>query len=336
MSLFKWDIPFTSIYLLSGFLPSNDWAYRETGTDTPYQWNDKNFYANYGGINKNVFLHVTSRVYQTLPLYSNLNTTGVYVYAQNIDVPGKSATVTAEAEVWNEYETPRTFSFRVEIDNLKGDRIGIIEGGPYTLQTNETKVINASAVSEDLEFWSWGYDYLYSVHTSLISGGKAIDTVTTLTGFRKTEFNSGMFKLNDRALHFKGYAQRSTNEWPALGSAVPPWLSDFSNELVLSSNGNLIRWMHVTPWKQDVESLDRLGILQALPAGDSESDTDGRRWEMRVELMRDAIIYNRNNPSIVFYEAGNAGISEEHMTEMKKLRDTTTVMVDEPLGHEKC
>ncbi|KAL5049787.1 glycoside hydrolase superfamily [Aspergillus fruticulosus] len=131
-----------------------------------------------------------------------------------------------------------------------------------------------------------------------------------------------MFKLNDRALHLKGYAQRSTNEWPALGSAVPPWLSDFSNELVLSSNGNLIRWMHVTPWKQDVESLDRLGILQALPAGDSESDSDGRRWEMRVELMRGAIIYNRNNPSVVFYEAGNAGISEEHMAEMKELRDT--------------
>ena len=37
--------------------------------------------------------------------------------------------------------------------------------------------------------------------------------------------------------------------------------------------------------------------------------------------MRDAIIYNRNNPSIIFYEAGNKGISEEHMAEMKALRD---------------
>jgi beta-galactosidase len=300
----------------------NDWAYRDIETNTPYQWNDRNFYANYGGINKNVFLHVTDKVYQTLPLCSNLNTTGVYVYAQDIDIAGKSATVTAEAEVRNEYKTPKTFSFRVEIDNLEGNRISLIEGESYTLEANETKVIHASAGLRDLEFWSWGYGYLYRVHTSLVSDGKIIDTVTTLTGFRKTEFKNGMFKLNDRVLHLKGYAQRSTNEWPALGSAVPPWLSDFSNELVLSSNGNLIRWMHVTPWKQDVESLDRLGILQALPAGDSESDRDGRRWEMRVELMRDAVIYNRNNPSVVFYEAGNAGISEEHMKEMKELRDT--------------
>ncbi|KAL4964572.1 putative cell-associated beta-galactosidase [Aspergillus stella-maris] len=130
-----------------------------------------------------------------------------------------------------------------------------------------------------------------------------------------------MFKIIDRTLHPKGYAQRSTNEWPALGSAVPPWLSEVFNELVLSSNGKLIRWMHVTPWKQDVESLDRLGILQALPAGDNEGDVTGRQWEQRVELMRDVIIYNRNNPSVIFYESGNFDITEDHMTQMKELRD---------------
>lgn len=42
---------------------------------------------------------------------------------------------------------------------------------------------------------------------------------------------------------------------------------------------------------------------------------------MRAELMRDAIIYNRNNPSIIFYEAGNKGIDERHMEEMVRLRD---------------
>jgi hypothetical protein len=98
-------------------------------------------------------------------------------------------------------------------------------------------------------------------------------------------------------------------------------LSDFGNRLIIQGNGNLIRWMHVTPWKQDVESCDRLGLLQAMPAGDAEADARGRQWEQRVELMRDAIVYNRNNPSILFYEGGNKGISEEHMRELIALRD---------------
>ena len=119
----------------------------------------------------------------------------------------------------------------------------------------------------------------------------------------------------------KGYAQRTSNEWPAVGLSVPAWLSDFSNDLMVKGNANLVRWMHVTPWKQDVESCDRVGLIQAMPAGDAEKDREGRQWEQRVELMRDAIIYNRNNPSILFYECGNKAISREHMIEMKAVRD---------------
>jgi hypothetical protein len=79
--------------------------------------------------------------------------------------------------------------------------------------------------------------------------------------------------------------------------------------------------MHVTPWKQDVESCDRVGLPQAMPAGDAEKDVEGTRWQQRTALMRDAIIYNRNNPSILFYESGNESISREHMLEMKDIRD---------------
>lgn len=299
----------------------NSWDYHEQATGSTYQWSDRNFYANYGGINKNVFLHITDRLYQTLPLYSNLGTTGVYVYAQDFDITGRRAKITVETQVKNEYTTSKTFDYEVVIADADKNAVARMYGQSYMLAPGETKVISASARVDRLNFWSWGYGYLYEVYTVLKFDGRSVDLVKTRTGFRKTEFARGVMKLNDRTIQLKGYAQRTTNEWPALGSAVPAWLSDFSNRLMLESNANLVRWMHVTPWKQDVESCDRLGLMQAMPAGDSEKDVDGRRWEQRVELMRDAIIYNRNNPSIVFYESGNKGISEKHMEEMKAVRD---------------
>jgi beta-galactosidase len=61
--------------------------------------------------------------------------------------------------------------------------------------------------------------------------------------------------------------------------------------------------------------------MQAMPAGDAESDVTGTRWEQRKAVMRDAIVYGRNNPSIIFYECGNENISEQHMAEMKLIRD---------------
>lgn len=301
----------------------NDWSYHERATDTPYQWNNKNFNANYGGIPKNVRLHITEPVYQTLPLYSNLGTTGVYVYASDIDVDGRSATINTETEVRNESGKPETFTLRSSVVGPDGKTIATFSSRPMTLAAGETGVIKASGRADGLHFWSWGYGYLYDVATELVnSKGEVFDRVNTVTGFRKTRFADGQIWLNDRVIQMKGYAQRTSNEWPGVGMSVPPWLSDYSNALMVESGANLVRWMHVTPWKQDVESCDRVGLIQAMPAGDAEKDVEGRRWEQRKALMRDAIIYNRNNPSILFYESGNESISEPHMAEMKEIRDT--------------
>jgi beta-galactosidase len=298
------------------------WDYHEHVTDSTFQWNDRNFYANYGGINKNVYLHITDRLYQTLPLYSSLGTTGVYAYAQDFDIKERRARVTVETQVRNEYSSPRSFSYEVLIADNDNRPIKTIVGGQQTLIPGETKTLSAGARVDGLNFWSWGYGYLYDVYTILKVDGKAVDVVRTRTGFRKTGFEHGIVKVNDRVIQIKGYAQRTTNEWPAIGLSVPPWMSDLSNRMMVEGNANLVRWMHVTPWKQDVESCDRVGLMESMPAGDSERDVDGRRWQQRLELMRDAIIYNRNNPSIVFYESGNKGVSEEHMRQMKALRDS--------------
>ncbi len=299
----------------------NSWRYKEHTTGSGYQWNDRNFYANYGGIPKNVYLHVTPKLYQTLPLYSNLQTTGTYVYAREIDITNKSAQIFAETQVKNELPEEKNVELEVKIEDLDGKIIKTFKSKSEKIASGEMKNIKAHNKVSDLHFWSWGYGYLYNVYTTLIVDGKPSDVVKTRTGFRKTRFDKGMFWLNDRVLQIKGYAERTTNEWPAQGQSVPAWLSDYSNQLMVESNANTVRWMHVTPWKQDVESCDRVGLIQLMPAGDSEKDVEGRRWEQRVELMRDAIIYNRNNPSVIFYEGGNEAISEAHIAELRALRD---------------
>ena len=300
----------------------NSWTYRSRQYNSRYQWNDRNFNANYGGIPKNVYLHITDKLYQTLPLYSNLGTTGTYIYATDFDIPGHKATIHAESQVRNEDSKPRKFTFMAKVFDMDGKEVALFQGPLTTIQAGETRTVKIQQPVSGLHFWSWGYGYLYTVQTLLkAEDGSEIDQVKTRTGFRKTRFAEGKIWLNDRVLMMHGYAQRTSNEWPGVGISVPAWLSDYSNDLVVKSNGNLVRWMHVTPWKQDIESCDRVGLIQAMPAGDAEKDVEGPRWQQRTALMRDAIIYNRNNPSILFYECGNESISREHMIEMKQIRD---------------
>ncbi len=330
-------------------LTDNDWSYHEKNPDgtemkvkdgvvvkdgnnlpnnelkpTSFQWNNKNFNANYGGLPKKVRLHVMPKLYQTLPLFSTLGTTGIYVYAKDFDINGHSATIHAESQVKNETGKAQKVVYEVSIvDRQTQHRVASFRSQQYNINKEETVTLSAEQHVDGLHFWSWGYGYLYDVHTKVVclSSSALTSSATTTTGFRKTSFDHGQTCLNDRAIMMHGYAQRTSNEWPGVGMSVPAWLSDYSNRLMVESGGNLVRWMHVCPWKQDIESCDRVGLIQAMPAGDAEKDVTGRHWEQRTELMRDAIIYNRNNPSILFYECGNKGISEEHMREMKAIRD---------------
>ena len=343
----------------------NDWRYKEQATGSGFQWNSNNFNANYGGLNKRVWLHITPEVYQTLPLYSNLGTTGTYVYATNMDIKAGTATLNVETEVKNESDVAKNLRLKVMLPKsietfLKGSSKGhealnvlllatkrglslqrsFFQGefkgssrddsleSIETIETIETilpgstKILKTSIPVSGIDWWSWGHGSLYDIQSLLVDDeGQVFDSVTIRTGFRKTKFADGKIWLNDRVLMMKGYAQRTSNEWPAVGTNIPEWLSDYSNDLMIESGANLVRWMHVTPSKQDIESCDRVGLIEAMPAGDAEKDIIGRQWEQRTELMRDAIIYNRNNPSILFYEGGNESISREHMLELKAIRD---------------
>jgi len=330
-------------------LTDNDWGYKEKGSPLPtsprggeennrivkdgnnlpnntlepssFQWNNKNFNMNMGGIPKNVKLHVLDDLYQTLPLYSNLGTTGTYVYGTDYDIKSHRVTAHVESQVINTTDTPVRVALQVEILDADGRSVARFRDKAQTIAAGDTVLLSASKRLSDVHFWSWGYGYLYYVTTTLLVDGQTADTNMIRTGFRKTEFREGKIYLNDRCLMVHGYAQRSSNEWPSVGIDIPAWLSDYSNQLMVESGGNVVRWMHVTPSKQDVESCDRVGLIQAMPAGDAEKDVTGRHWGQRTELMRDAIIYNRNNPSILFYECGNESISREHMQEMRSLRD---------------
>ncbi len=250
-----------------------------------------------------------------------MGTIGTYVYANNFDISGGSATINVECQVQNSYSKRRHLSIQVDLVDLDGNQVASFASDDNWIDSGGRSVLTASSNVSGLNFYEWRYAYLYDVYVILKDDSTVLDVQKLRTGFRKTQRIGGSLQINDRTIQLNGYAQRSQNEWPAIGNGIPNWMSYFSNKLMVEGNAKLVRWMHVTPSKQDIEACDRLGLFQAVPAGDKESDTGGRWWEQRVELMRDIMIYNRNNPSVLLYETGNSEISSSHMQEMLVLRN---------------
>ena len=298
--------------------------YQERSSGTPFEWNANDFNPDHGGINRHVWLHVTGKIYQTLPLYYGLESTGVYVHAANFDLARKSADVTVESEVRNASGDRATVALSAVFVDRDGKVRARFAGDPVDMVDGEKTELTATGAIRAARFWSPEDPYLYDVYTILTVDGKTVDVDKVVTGFRKTEFRGGAgtggVYLNGKFVYLKGYAQRASNEWAGLGQAYPDWMHDFQAELVRASHANYIRWMHIAPQRVDADTADRYGIVQICPAGDKERDVEGRQWEQRLEAMRDTMIYFRNSPSILFWEAGNTVVTVEHMQQMLALR----------------
>ena len=280
------------------------------------------------GLVGHVWLHLPGKLYQTYPLYNNLRTSGIYIYGSdfaNVTPSEGDVTVNAESQVRNESGSPEIVTLNVEVvDPATGTSVTDFKSAPTAIASGDTAVFKASGPLTHAKSWADLTPNLYNVVTTLSPGDTVRDSRTAVTGFRKAEFRGGVgtggLCLNGRFVYLLGYAQRSTNEWAGLGQAVPDWMHDYHADLVKGSNSNYIRWMHVTPQRVDVASNDKYGIVNIAPAGDKEADVTGVQWQQRVNVMRASMIYLRNNPSVLFWEAGNNGITAAHMKEMYDLK----------------
>jgi beta-galactosidase len=298
--------------------------YQEEATGTEYEWMGRAFNPNYGGLNHDVRLILTGKVYQTLPLYENLKTTGIYIYPSNFSIHDKTCDVNIESQVKNESGDQQNITLSAVVVDASGNVCAKFQGDASDLVDGETEIFKVSGQLTNALFWNDEHPNLYDVYCVLTVDDKTVDVQKVTTGFRKTDFKGGVgtggVYLNDQYVWLTGYAQRSSDAWAGLGEAYPDWMHDYNAGLLRSTHANYIRWMHISPQAVDVRACDKAGIINICPAGDKEKDVQGAQWDQRMAVMRDSMIYFRNNPSILFWEAGNTVVTAPQMQQMVDLR----------------
>ena len=294
----------------------------EDGSKNELSWHDSHWHPNSGGLYRNAFLYVTDPLHVTLPLYSFLETQGTYVYTQN--ETAASAEVVMEAEIQNEYDAEKTFTYEAEIRDMDGRTVCTETSGALTLAAGEKKVYSLTGTLQNPKFWSTEYPYLYEVVTTVLVDGEAVDSATTPLGVRIFRFtnDSGLF-LNENYVKLKGWGQKPTDEWAGLGAAYPDWMHAYTQELMKDAGGNFVRWGHCAGSPTQIGISDQYGIVTLQPGVDGEGSTVGGvyselSYQVRKNAFRDMIIYYRNNPSILLWEVGNQSMPD---AEAKALTD---------------
>ena len=288
------------------------------GVGLPY---GQPFNPNFGGLNRDVTLHICDKLYQTLPLYRNLGTVGTYIYATNIITSNQTATLSFQAEVKNDYAGTQTVNCDAVVVDLASNVVMNLSAGQQTIAAGQKFTFTASGSMTNIHFWYPNFPYLYRVYTILSTNGTVVDVIQNPLGVRQVLFSptAGLL-INGYPIYLKGFAPRCSMEWPCVGVPVD-WLNDYDFQQMKNCNANFVRPMHIAPRKAMVEAADKFGIVMVCPAANNEGDeTDTNKWQERLDIMRDVTIYFRNNPSVMFYEGCNQILTAQHMTDMKNIR----------------
>jgi beta-galactosidase len=282
-------------------------------------WNNPHWHPAYGGIYRNVRLHVTDPLHISLPLYSFLETAGPYVYATEIS--GKSARINVEVPVQNDRKSAEKVEVRVDVSDQFGKPVLILNQNGQ-IAANGRGELKVAGVLDKPRLWEPDYPHLYRVVCSLQANGRTVDTAEVPFGIRTAHWDAQTgFTINGRGLKLRGWGQKPTGEWPGLGAAHPDWMHFYTLQLMREAGANFVRWGHCAGGPASITAADRLGIITDQPGVDGESDTRGAAWKIRAATFRDTIIYFRNNPSILIWEGGNQKVSREHARELRGFMD---------------
>ena len=281
------------------------------------------FNPNFGGLNRDVVLHLADPVHQTYALYRNLGTAGTYIYASNINTLDKNADLNIDAEVANDGKAAQSVTCNAVVVDKDGNQVLTLSAPAQTLESGKKAVLKLTAPMKNIHLWSPDFPYLYKVYSIVSVGGKPLDVLSTPIGIRQFTFSAEHgLQVNGHPLYLKGYAPRTSMEWPCVGTPVD-WMNEFDFKLIKESNGNFVRPMHIAPKPVQVAAADKFGIVMVVPAANNEGDSkESEIWQERLDIMRDVTIYYRNNPSVLFYEGCNQILTNQHMADMKKIRMT--------------
>ena len=105
------------------YLQSQEQAVPADREGVGFFWNCNDFNPVLGGISQPVQVVFKKDVHLTLPLYSNLQTHGSYVYGADYDVTAQTMTLHVEAEVRNLRQVPVQTQLQVSLRTLVGDEV---------------------------------------------------------------------------------------------------------------------------------------------------------------------------------------------------------------------
>jgi beta-galactosidase len=248
---------------------------------------EEGWYYEGAGIYRHVWLTKTG------PLH--LAPDGVSVSAE---YTGGPAEIRVGTSVVNDSRTAAAFAVEWSVSDDQGRAVASRSSDPASLGPAASGGFTASIRLADPKPWSVRAPFLYTLTTTLRSGGSVADRVETAFGVRSFRFDpdSGFF-LNGEHLPLRG--TNLHQDHAGVGTAIPDGLTEFRLRRLKEIGSNAVRSSHNPPSPELLDACDRLGLLVI-----DENRLMGVSPE-HLDLLKRLVLRDRNHPSVLVWSVGN-------------------------------
>jgi beta-galactosidase len=223
---------------------------------------------------------------------------GIFVYSRFKDnVPKGPAELHVQAHLLNMLPAAADASVNWEVRGPGGEVVATLD------QVARISAASASNVDQKCSIpspslWSPEDPRLYTLVTTLTSGGRVVDRVETVFGIRTVGFDANLgFMLNGHPYTLKGTSNHQDHA--GVGSAVPDAVNYFRIGRLKAMGCNALRTTHNPPTPELLDACDRLGII--VMDENRQLGSDGHH----VELLIEQLLRDRNHPSVGLWSIGN-------------------------------
>ena len=287
------------------------------------------------GIFRPVNLYITDPVHIPLNDYPVMQTWGTHVSTVSIDSPATdgsgtaaSANIQIETNVLNESGAAQTAQVTTQIVDATGNVVQQAKDDvvlpPNAGPGYHPTLVRQNLVVQNPTLWypnnvPRGRPYMYRVFHMVSVGGVVVDAAESPLGIRVITWDNNFPSINGYPTHLWGASGRY--DYPGLGTAVPEEQQWRDLRLLADAGGNLYRPGHSSSSTEFLNAADALGIFVVQPSGDGENGFNDcyqlaaptadcpqnkiDKYALKLELHRDMIVRDRNNPSVLAWEANN-------------------------------
>ncbi len=237
-------------------------------------------YMTYGGIYRDVYLEVKNKTFIE----------DVFIFTENVLKEEKTLNIKTSLSKEDEGISLEYFLFK----KGESDKKSILN-----TEVNN-KEINSSIQISDALLWDTENPNVYSLQTKLIKNGEVIDTKIENFGFRKTEFKTDGFYLNDKKVKLRGVNRHQAYAY--VGYAMPKSAQVFDAKILKEELGvNAVRTSHYAQSHYFIDACDDMGILvfTEIPGWQYLGDS---QWKEQVLVnVKEMVMQYRNHPSIFIW-----------------------------------